>query len=536
MERHCVIEGDLMGGDSDSDSSSSDEEVQDQPIYEDRIDIGFGKDFAITEDEDEVIEVFGGHQPATPARSIPINNAVASQPTPQPSASRSDHIPVPEPQLQNRHSNECDVDDEFEVLEGQLDINQRALASIINSATGSRTTGTEDLAEVDFSKELQALKEQDEELETSTWASSSTVQGAEEPLVLDKSTKPSSSNILVESRKALDDIIEVYGNGMGDQEVLLLDLPEGPAEVPQSHVRGPLHAIAEGEEEDEEEQEEVEHERIDTKAACEKPSSKPTQQVGEAVVNSVPVTALDEWEAEAIKYREELADAASTESPTSSSVAPVPASAQTFSLLTYAEALPQLQALDLSRFLASILPAEPVAPKGWFSSWSRPVELAPSLSSQLNFPFLIAQLDYDPSNALHWSMLCSIYATLIDQDLPLPLDDKWERLGFQGRDPRTDLNRSMKLLSVLQMLAFLQMNPTLSRQLFDLSLSATPAMPRAQSHEDKSWPFMCVAVMFTKEALQALRSTRLYKHCNTRNSVLEILNLFHQACFFDFGL
>ena len=26
----------------------------------------------------------------------------------------------------------------------------------------------------------------------------------------------------------------------------------------------------------------------------------------------------------------------------------------------------------------------------------------------------------------------------------------WEAIGFQGNDPRTDLNRSMKMLSVLQ--------------------------------------------------------------------------------------
>ena len=26
----------------------------------------------------------------------------------------------------------------------------------------------------------------------------------------------------------------------------------------------------------------------------------------------------------------------------------------------------------------------------------------------------------------------------------------WERIGFQGNDPRTDLNRSMKMLSILQ--------------------------------------------------------------------------------------
>lgn len=81
---------------------------------------------------------------------------------------------------------------------------------------------------------------------------------------------------------------------------------------------------------------------------------------------------------------------------------------------------------------------------------------------------MTAQVDYDPSIIEHNSMLSTIYQTLVLENktssndtnsidvVPSPINiipstgKHWERIGFQGMDPRTDLNRSMKMLSILQ--------------------------------------------------------------------------------------
>ena len=41
----------------------------------------------------------------------------------------------------------------------------------------------------------------------------------------------------------------------------------------------------------------------------------------------------------------------------------------------------------------------------------------------------------------------------------------WERVGFQGADPRTDLNRSMGILAVLQALRWADRHPRAARDL-----------------------------------------------------------------------
>ena len=52
---------------------------------------------------------------------------------------------------------------------------------------------------------------------------------------------------------------------------------------------------------------------------------------------------------------------------------------------------------------------------------------------------------------------------------------------------------------------------------------------------DYTWPFMCVSVLFTKEALQTLRSGVLNKYCNQRKSIFSVLTDFHHASFLEFG-
>ena len=99
------------------------------------------------------------------------------------------------------------------------------------------------------------------------------------------------------------------------------------------------------------------------------------------------------------------------------------------------------------------------------------------------------------------------------------------------------------------MLSFLESDVALARRLFDLSQSAavesttgsgnsssiSAAERNARSALDTSWPFMCVSIMFTKEALQALRRGVLNDKCNKHKTVFGVINEFHRACFAEFG-
>ena len=87
----------------------------------------------------------------------------------------------------------------------------------------------------------------------------------------------------------------------------------------------------------------------------------------------------------------------------------------------------------------------------------------------LEVPFLLAQVDVDLARVEDLHMLQSLYVFFLNEnlsgsDLAPPLRQEvleliqavpamgphWEQIGFQGLDPRTDLNRAMKILSVLQ--------------------------------------------------------------------------------------
>ena len=52
---------------------------------------------------------------------------------------------------------------------------------------------------------------------------------------------------------------------------------------------------------------------------------------------------------------------------------------------------------------------------------------------------------------------------------------------------------------------------------------------------DLSWPFFCVSLMFTKESIQCLRSGVLNKECNKSQDIMEVINVMHQSCFYDFA-
>ena len=70
----------------------------------------------------------------------------------------------------------------------------------------------------------------------------------------------------------------------------------------------------------------------------------------------------------------------------------------------------------------------------------------------------LTQVDYEPGEEVHFRIMRSIYQDLTEATAgagagprPCPrTGPHWEAIGFQGLDPRTDVNRAMKMLAVLQ--------------------------------------------------------------------------------------
>jgi ELMO domain-containing protein len=214
-------------------------------------------------------------------------------------------------------------------------------------------------------------------------------------------------------------------------------------------------------------------------------------------------------------------------------------------VISYQSILTFLQAKDLSNYKSMIVTKEESS-----SSWlSAPAKLNyPNSDAQLELPFLIAQVDYNPAVAEHIACLRRIYQKLIhpsasDDEAVLPCPTygpHWERIGFQGLDPVTDLNRSMKMFAVLQALHLVDSDVSFSLALHLLSGSNLLSSSSSKSDKrvsvvDKSWPFMCVSVMFTREAIQALRRGDLNKEANQRQDIMSVVHDFHHACFYDFA-
>eukprot|EP00435_Cladocopium_sp_Y103_P056819 s929_g19.t1 len=80
----------------------------------------------------------------------------------------------------------------------------------------------------------------------------------------------------------------------------------------------------------------------------------------------------------------------------------------------------------------------------------------------------------------------------------------WEVLGFQGGDPRTDLNRSGGVLNVLQMFYFFSHH-------FDLLKAAYLLAQDVQ----QNYPLACVSINLTKMVIEALLAGKLSKLCNS---------------------
>ena len=193
--------------------------------------------------------------------------------------------------------------------------------------------------------------------------------------------------------------------------------------------------------------------------------------------------------------------------------------------ITYDEAFKYFQSLDLSSDHAKINPTQKDQRNLLKQLFKRRPALKASVEER-DLPFLLALQRYDPRVPVHWRMVHTIFRELTPKNRPVPcptLGSHWVLIGFQGNDPRTDVNRAMRCLALLQLLHLLEFEKRLAGACF-----------RSANQGGRDWPFACTSISFTLQALQALRKGKLYARCNALGGVLPALHEHHAALFRDF--
>eukprot|EP00930_Biecheleria_cincta_P046184 TRINITY_DN31858_c0_g1_i1.p1 TRINITY_DN31858_c0_g1~~TRINITY_DN31858_c0_g1_i1.p1 ORF type:complete len:829 (-),score=181.12 TRINITY_DN31858_c0_g1_i1:103-2589(-) len=125
------------------------------------------------------------------------------------------------------------------------------------------------------------------------------------------------------------------------------------------------------------------------------------------------------------------------------------------------------------------------------------------LVAEKDLVLFLKMTHFDFNDTTHHRMLRTIYSKLARAKVCPTVGRHWEVLGFQGGDPKTDLNRSCGVLNVLQMFFFFSHH-------FDLLKSAYLL---AQDSE-QNFPLACVGINITRMVIDCLLRGRLSKLCN----------------------
>nr|XP_054917396.1 ELMO domain-containing protein 3-like [Dermacentor andersoni] len=192
-------------------------------------------------------------------------------------------------------------------------------------------------------------------------------------------------------------------------------------------------------------------------------------------------------------------------------------------IITYEEALCHFKERDLSSVMSAIRPViQRRGIKLILHCLFGPPRLKLGLVPARDFTFALAQCPFDNENTLHLEILQTIYRKLTNTVYDCPrYGSHWERIGFQGNDPATDL-RGVGLLGILHLL-FLTTgfgNIELVNDIYSLSRD-----------REQNFPFALMSLNITKVSIEALREEVLNRCCNERNDVMDVVNEFYAGTF-----
>jgi len=123
-----------------------------------------------------------------------------------------------------------------------------------------------------------------------------------------------------------------------------------------------------------------------------------------------------------------------------------------------------------------------------------------------------SKVKYDPAgNTLHLRMLRTVYKKITGSKVDIPwCCAQWEVLGFQGSDPRTDLNRTFGILNVLHLLYFISEHADLVKQVYLYARQKNDSI-------NENFPFAPTSVNMTKVAMDAFRAGALSALINQKS-------------------
>ena len=131
--------------------------------------------------------------------------------------------------------------------------------------------------------------------------------------------------------------------------------------------------------------------------------------------------------------------------------------------------------------------------------------------------------EYDPSNTLHFQMICNVWKRLTgDRLAPDSVGQHWESIGFQGPDPCADLNRSHGLLNLLFLLHLAQEWSVTAQEFF--RLSQTPGA---------EFPYACVSIALGLIAITRFQQGLIKPHGKDKSYTIGVARC-HVALVKDF--
>jgi hypothetical protein len=148
------------------------------------------------------------------------------------------------------------------------------------------------------------------------------------------------------------------------------------------------------------------------------------------------------------------------------------------------------------------------------------------LEEERDLVFCMALMKIDYEHCVdHERILCSLYRGLTNDPLAPPtFGNHWQVIGFQDKDPATDL-RGAGLFSLIQLLWGMKHHKELMLKIYALSLD-----------DRQNFPFCTLSTNLTGMVLQALRECVLYGECRRQNSVYTVVHTLYVAAFYEMYL
>jgi hypothetical protein len=171
---------------------------------------------------------------------------------------------------------------------------------------------------------------------------------------------------------------------------------------------------------------------------------------------------------------------------------------------------------DILQFIESIPVEVPPSPKrsffrGFFSCFRARSKSRSVLSAQKQKIIKFSLTIFDHSDNLHVSLLKKIYS-LVKNAENCPLEgDHWKDIGFQGKNPATDL-RKVGLFGLFCILYFFEKHSTHARKIFEFSLNPS-----------SKFPFAAVALNFAEVTLEDMESNVLLKEFEKEERIFEVV-------------